>query len=669
MMQRGTGTAQANTAAGNGQSPLGQSLGTGVSSVIEGKGYFVWRADKILTRPGIQTAQEAVQRAKEAGIEHVIVKIADGEEAYPIPETDPDGKREKATSDLIAALRGGGLSVWGWTFAYGQGADVEKQATRLAERARHFDLRGLVIDAEDVGQRKWSIPGGATRAREYMSHVREALSDYQGVVLGFTSYRFIRYHPTFPFAAFVEDCDVVMPQIYWITRGEGDAIGNLRRSYEEYREHFPDKLFMPVGAAYGEGYGSGTDHYFWSATPRQIHRFMDQARAMGFPAVTFWSWEHAYYDLGNRRYNGRELWDAVATYTYDDGDGQGGVEAEPQGIEMEIHVGQPGYRDGLYPQFPYAAFIPMQVKGRALKYARTVSTTPSSVWAMWRPDIEESGHYDVSVWVPGQHATSRSAHYHIHGVVGEKEPLVVAVNQMRFSDEWVSLGIYELDANNPISGQVNLTNHTDEEGRRVAFGGVRWRKVSPPVIDEVRLADGFDPPVGDDGERRSEELWPGDWTDANPFGNYYRLYNSYNYHTGADLNLNKPAWDSDRGQPVFAAASGTVTFAGRMRNWGNIVIIRHDPLEPNGSRVYTRSAHLGRIDVERGQRVQRGQQIGTVGRDEHNGPFHLHFDVSPTEVLFNDPGDWPGLDRRRVMRDYLDPKEYIMRYRPSSGQA
>jgi murein DD-endopeptidase MepM/ murein hydrolase activator NlpD len=278
----------------------------------------------------------------------------------------------------------------------------------------------------------------------------------------------------------------------------------------------------------------------------------------------------------------------------------------------------------------------------------------------------QSGAYDIGVWVPGQHATTRSAQYQIHGVVGEKQPVIVEVNQNRFSDVWVSLGIYELDAANPQSGQVNLTNHTGEDGRKIAFATIRWQKVNAvPTPEEVRLADGFDAPIGTQEERRAASLWPGDWYDANPFANYYRLRDSFYYHTGADLNLNVPHYDSDRGKPVYAAASGTVIFAGRKRDWGNIVVIRHDPLEVGGPSVYSRSAHLGQVDVEAGQRVQRGQLLGNVGRDEHGGPYHLHFDISPTEVLYNNAGDWPGLDRRRVLRDYVDPKAFIAARRPA----
>lgn len=634
--------------------------------MIEGKGFFVWRAQEVLSRPGMDSPQDAASKVRTAGIEHVIVKIADGDQPFPDPAQDFEGRNEAATTALVAALRAEGITVWGWAFVYGgEAAEPEAQAKALARRARQLSMNGLVIDAEDVGERRWSIPGGATRARQYMHTLRGELSGMEGLILAFSSYRYLSHHPSFPFAAFMEDCDVAMPQVYWVTRGEGDAIATLRRSYQQYKERFPGKLYIPIGAAYGEEYAEGGSRYFWSATPRQIHRFMDQARALGISAVTFWSWEHALYDLNNQRYNGSELWDAVAVYEFCDvGAGVGGAPTEEEDVELQVRVGDAGYRDGLYPQFPHAAFIPMVHDGQPMKYARTVASTASSVWALWRPDIEISGHYDVSVWIPGQNATARSAQYQIHGVVGEKGPVVVEVNQNRFSDAWVSLGVYELDADNPMSGQVNLTNHTDEERRWIAFAAIRWQKVSPAGVGEVRLADGFDAPVGTAEERRSPDLWPGDWTDANPFGNYYRLRDSYYFHTGADLNLNEPAWDSDRGKSVFAVASGTVTFAGRRRHWGNVIVIRHDPLEPDGSTVYSRYAHLGRMDVRRGQRVQRGQQIGTVGQDEYGGPFHLHFDISPTEVLYNNPGDWPGLDRRRLFRDYIDPKEFISEHRP-----
>lgn len=164
-------------------------------------------------------------------------------------------------------------------------------------------------------------------------------------------------------------------------------------------------------------------------------------------------------------------------------------------------------------------------------------------------------------------------------------------------------------------------------------------------------------PVGTAEERASGKIWPGDWEDANPYGSLYNLRGKMHYHTGADLNLNKPAWDSDRGQPVYAVANGTVTFAGRLPDWGNVVVIRHEL--PGLPRSYSRSAHLGQVLVGQGDEVRRGEAIGTIGQDAHGGPYHLHFDISLTDVLATRPHDWPGADRARVLRDYTDPKAFL----------
>jgi murein DD-endopeptidase MepM/ murein hydrolase activator NlpD len=129
------------------------------------------------------------------------------------------------------------------------------------------------------------------------------------------------------------------------------------------------------------------------------------------------------------------------------------------------------------------------------------------------------------------------------------------------------------------------------------------------------------------------------------------------YHTGADLNLNKPSWDSDKGRPVFAAANGVVTYAKHVpapSTWGRLAVIRHE------GGVYTRYAHMGSLLVTAGQTVTRGQQIGTIGGAEFGLPNHLHFDVSPTERLATYPLDWPGMTWSRIVTDYTEPLLFIL---------
>lgn len=177
-------------------------------------------------------------------------------------------------------------------------------------------------------------------------------------------------------------------------------------------------------------------------------------------------------------------------------------------------------------------------------------------------------------------------------------------------------------------------------------------------------ADGFDAPVGTLEQRSSAELWPGTWFDATGFAAYYTAVGAA-YHTGADLNNNTPSWDMDRGAPVYAPASGLVTFAGvGSGTWGQMIVIRHDPL-PDGTQVWTRCAHLGERRVETGQRVERGQQIATIGNaDGKLNNYHLHYDIAQTDILERSPGHWPGINRDEVLRHYVDPLAFTASHRP-----
>lgn len=625
---------------------------------LPGKGYFVEDAARVLAQMGGRDVGEVARVAVDAGIQHVIMKIADGGRPFPAPGTNQD----RVMGKMLDALRRAGITVWGWTVLYGAPVSPQDQARALAQRARQWQMPGLVLVIPDDGADQWSGAAGAARARQYVTALREELVPLPAAHLAFSPHPLPARQPDFPFAPFLDACDIVMPHVYWVARGEGDAMAALQAIDQKYNQLCPEKLLIPVGAACGQVTGARGRRYFWSASPRQLVRFMDQARVLGMPAFTFWRWELALRDPHNQRYNGAELWDAIAAYPLPPR--ADAPRAAPPNLAREIGVDQPGYHDGLYPQFPAAALTASTRREMAYKYAVTVADTPSSVWALWQPPIAADGFYDIGVWVPGEKATTRQARYQIHGVQGESGPLVVTLNQSRFNDEWVSLGVYELDAQNPLSGRVNLTNYTGERERWVAFSSVRWRPAAPPDVAWLRLADGFDAPVGTAAERSSGNIWPGGWIDANPFGSYYRLRASYAYHTGADLNLNTPHWDSDRGQPVYAIASGEVTFAGWLRYWGNVVVVRHDPVAAGGAAVYSRCAHLASMTVRRGQRVQRGQQVGVIGQDAQGGPFHLHFDISPTEILWHKPGDWPGLDRGRLLRDYVDPRAYLRAHRP-----
>jgi murein DD-endopeptidase MepM/ murein hydrolase activator NlpD len=154
-----------------------------------------------------------------------------------------------------------------------------------------------------------------------------------------------------------------------------------------------------------------------------------------------------------------------------------------------------------------------------------------------------------------------------------------------------------------------------------------------------------------------------DWFDANPYLTLYSFGNPIRtaYHTGADLNLNSPTWDADKGQPVYAAANGLVTFAELVpapSTWGRLVVIRH--VLQDGSIVHSRYGHLASLVVEAGQVVQLGDVLGTIGGAEFGLANHLHFDISHSAVLESNPTHWPGSNKQAVLDNYTDPKAFLL---------
>ena len=190
-------------------------------------------------------------------------------------------------------------------------------------------------------------------------------------------------------------------------------------------------------------------------------------------------------------------------------------------------------------------------------------------------------------------------------------------------------------------------------------------EVTPVQPARPEDAPRFDAPIGTAEERNVAlvtghtltgfgPIWLGNWYDATPFLAWY----IFGYHTGADLNLTiSPAADKDA--PIYATADGTVTYAGDASTWGNIIVIEHpDALItlPTGQtqrqRVFSRYGHVSnRILVSKGHAVQRGEHIGFIGlaRGATVG-WHLHFDISYTELLRSRPASWPNLETVKALR-------------------
>jgi murein DD-endopeptidase MepM/ murein hydrolase activator NlpD len=128
-------------------------------------------------------------------------------------------------------------------------------------------------------------------------------------------------------------------------------------------------------------------------------------------------------------------------------------------------------------------------------------------------------------------------------------------------------------------------------------------------------------------------LWPVEGRVLSGFGNRRATH----VHQGLDLGV-------PRGTPVRAAAAGRVVYSGRMRGYGNVVIIAHE------NRIETVYAHNRSNRVGKGERVGRGQLIAESGASGNATTPHLHFEVrenrrarDPLRYL---PRSYPAAPRR-----------------------
>ena len=92
-------------------------------------------------------------------------------------------------------------------------------------------------------------------------------------------------------------------------------------------------------------------------------------------------------------------------------------------------------------------------------------------------------------------------------------------------------------------------------------------------------------------------------------------YNPSANHPGIDI-------DGEEGDPVYAADSGVIVYAG-WNNWGygNMIVINH------GNGWQTLYAHLSSYYVGCGQSVAQGGVIGTIGSTGNSTGSHLHFEM------------------------------------------
>lgn len=163
----------------------------------------------------------------------------------------------------------------------------------------------------------------------------------------------------------------------------------------------------------------------------------------------------------------------------------------------------------------------------------------------------------------------------------------------------------------------------------------------------MKLADGFDFPVGK--------------PDASKYYKARGLRLRAPVHFGEDWN-GIGGGDSDLHDPIYSCADGVVTFAYDVRvGWGKVVIIRHAYRDKGTGQVKfcdSLYGHLRKMTVEVGDKVVRGQRIGTMGNNRGMYAAHLHFEIRHNIYV--------GMQRTSVAKtlaNWADPTAFIRKHR------
>jgi Peptidase family M23 len=121
--------------------------------------------------------------------------------------------------------------------------------------------------------------------------------------------------------------------------------------------------------------------------------------------------------------------------------------------------------------------------------------------------------------------------------------------------------------------------------------------------------------------------------------------------------LNRPG-NADALAPIYGMTAGLVIFAGLLPStWGDVIVVQY---EIDGVIIYARHAHVDSYLVSAGQQIEQGQLLGYVGNANGQLPHHLHFDLSPTNILKTTPGHWPGDNLLSLRQNYIEPRGLLL---------
>jgi murein DD-endopeptidase MepM/ murein hydrolase activator NlpD len=193
----------------------------------------------------------------------------------------------------------------------------------------------------------------------------------------------------------------------------------------------------------------------------------------------------------------------------------------------------------------------------------------------------------------------------IYRVIFEAEPIPSTVRMAGFGGANRYSKLEEMDNSELI---INTTRKLDILSKRVFVQAKSYDEVAKMALNKEKMIASMPSimPVSNNDLKRTASGWG---------MRIHPIYKILRFHYGMDFT-------ATTGTDVFATGIGVVKSASREIGYGNTVVIDH------GYGYETYYAHLSRLNVQVGQKVNRGDVIGFVGSTGTSTAPHLHYEVS-----------------------------------------
>ena len=265
---------------------------------ITGKGMYLWQLWS--SHGGGRNLDAIIARLHSAGVDWVVIKMADGNSYYNSPGHSLYNwvvANYGSMDSVISIFHSNGIKLLAFQYVYGiphrwSYAISETNAASMVLDVKGID--GLLIDAEIQYD---TLSNRVAAAEAYCDSIR---AHHPDSFVGLTAWARIVGHATFPWVAFLSRVDVNMPQTYWAARPTTpqNELSLMNSQFTTYTniwisqgDSAADKPIMPIGQ--GEYFGYSND-----VMPGDITSFCDLSQTLyNYPGVSLWEYNqitHAY---------------------------------------------------------------------------------------------------------------------------------------------------------------------------------------------------------------------------------------------------------------------------------------------------------------------------------------------------------------------------------------